>query len=565
MEIEENLKLSCAKNSESAVIEPQALLSPNIHGFRTDGRETQTRFHFRMDLCIGCHACEVACNEQNGLPTDTAWRRVGEVEAGTFPDTKRFFISSGCNHCLDAPCMKGCPVDAYQVTKRGTVIHLDDVCIGCQYCVWNCPYQVPIFQKDRNIVTKCDLCTNRLDQDLDPACVHACPAHAIQIETLPLSEVFKTLVEEGRGPDMPDPMISMSSTKITLPKEMREGMQEGMRIEDFRKPDREFVKPEDPHTPLIWMTLLTQLGFGGFTFIFIVDMLCRFLGSDPLVDKTMGWFSPSLIGIIGLSLAASTLHLGRPVYAVRAIKNWRTSWLSREVIALSAFAGIAFLYSASLFLSAYFSAVPGWLHDSLRFTLGFLTVITGFFGIFASSMLYRVPARPAWNVLKTTVDFFLASCILGPVVFIVSVGVSAWILTETPEIFVRLCQAASVFSLVLLLCKAALHSYHLKTWRESPAFELSATVRLYEKYFRGLRYFKTVSLVLALFFLFRLMEGSVRPTDSAFLMFSGIALVLLSSVCWVDRYLFFVTVVPKNIPGNFLMSAHKVLNESHVS
>jgi Fe-S-cluster-containing dehydrogenase component/DMSO reductase anchor subunit len=535
------------------------MLAPNIHGFRTEGRETQTRFHFKMDACIACHACEVACNEQNGLPTDTAWRRVGEVEGGTFPDTKRFFVSTGCNHCLDAPCMKGCPVDAYQVTKRGTVIHLDDVCIGCQYCVWNCPYQVPVFQKDRNIVTKCDLCTNRLDQNLDPACVHACPANAIQIETVPLSELFQNLAEEGKGPDMPDPMISMSSTKITLP--------QGMKIEEFRKTDREFVKPEDPHSPLIWMTLLTQLGLGGFAFVFIADILCRFLGANPVVEKTMGWFSPSLMGIIALSLGASTLHLGRPAYAIRAIKNWRTSWLSREVIALSVFAGIAFLYSIALFLSqsAYFSKIPEWFHDSFRLTLGFLTVIAGGFGIFASSMLYRVPARPAWDVLKTTVDFFLVSCILGPVVFIFSVGISALILGETSEVFVQLCQAVSLFSLFSLLFKAALHSYHLKMWRKSSVFELSATVRLYEKCFSGLHSFKALSLVFALFFLFRLMEGSVRPTDPTFVIFSSIVFALLFCVCWVDRYLFFVTVVPKNIPGNFIMSANKVLNESRAS
>ena len=104
---------------------------PNIYGFRTENRSMQTRFHFHMDRCVGCHACEVACAEQNGLPADTLWRRVGEVETGTFPDTQHLFLSSGCNHCLDAPCMKGCPVDAYQVNERGIVLHLDDVCIVC--------------------------------------------------------------------------------------------------------------------------------------------------------------------------------------------------------------------------------------------------------------------------------------------------------------------------------------------------------------------------------------------------------------------------------------------------
>ena len=48
----------------------------------------QYRFGFSMDACIGCHSCEVACAEQNGLPAGTTWRRVGEIEGGDHPDTR---------------------------------------------------------------------------------------------------------------------------------------------------------------------------------------------------------------------------------------------------------------------------------------------------------------------------------------------------------------------------------------------------------------------------------------------------------------------------------------------
>ena len=73
----------------------------------------QYRFHFDMTKCIGCRSCEVACNEQNGNPADIKWRRVGELEGGVYPDTQRTYLSMGCNHCLSADCLKGCPVDAY--------------------------------------------------------------------------------------------------------------------------------------------------------------------------------------------------------------------------------------------------------------------------------------------------------------------------------------------------------------------------------------------------------------------------------------------------------------------
>lgn len=146
----------------------------------------QYRFGFSMDACIGCHSCEVACGEQNGLPPEVTWRRVGEIEGRLQPDdhatTRRFQVSMSCNHCLEPACLEGCPTNAYVKLSNGVVAHQADECIGCQYCTWNCPYSVPVLQPDRRIVTKCDLCQPRLAEGLAPACVEACPTHAITIE-----------------------------------------------------------------------------------------------------------------------------------------------------------------------------------------------------------------------------------------------------------------------------------------------------------------------------------------------------------------------------------------------
>ena len=64
----------------------------------------QYRFHFDMSKCIGCKCCVVACNEQNGNPAAIQWRRVGEIEGGYYPDTSRFYLSMGCNHCVEPTC-----------------------------------------------------------------------------------------------------------------------------------------------------------------------------------------------------------------------------------------------------------------------------------------------------------------------------------------------------------------------------------------------------------------------------------------------------------------------------
>ena len=85
------------------------LLTPD----RLPGPGEQYRFHFDMSKCIGCKCCVVGCNEQNGNPAELNWRRVGELEGGTFPNVQRLHLSMGCNHCVEPACMTGCPVEAY--------------------------------------------------------------------------------------------------------------------------------------------------------------------------------------------------------------------------------------------------------------------------------------------------------------------------------------------------------------------------------------------------------------------------------------------------------------------
>lgn len=525
--------------------------TPHIFGFHAATRVTQTRFHFHMDLCMGCHACEVACAEQNGLPVDALWRRVGEVEAGTYPDTRSYFLSSGCNHCLDAPCLKGCPVEAYQVNERGVVIHLSDICIGCQYCTWNCPYGVPVYQEDRRIVSKCDLCTHRLDEGRDPACVQACPAGAIQIETVPLREVWENYRETGAGPAMPSPEISVPSTKITLPP--------GMEIEDFKRVDRHFVRPEASHPSLIWMTVLTQLGLGGVATVLLVDLLRTFWGLPLAEGQTLGLLAPFLIGVACLSLGASVLHLGRPAYVHRALRNWRTSWLSREVLGLGLFAGIASLYAAFLLVAEGVGLLPAEAlgGELVRIALGGATVLSGAAGVYSSSMIYRVPARPAWNTAKTTADFFLAALILGPAAFALAVGLAAGWGRESSPYLPGCARAAALFAGLALLAKTALHAAGVRQWGKSQVFELEACAQLYREHFSLVRGVKNLLILLALACLWPIICGATAPGQGAYNAAAAAALAALTAGALLQRHLFFVAVVPWNIPGNFLMAAHQ--------
>ena len=72
-------------------------------------------------------------------------------------------VTTACHHCLEPACLNGCPVDAYEKDPvTGIVKHLDDQCIGCQYCTLTCPYDVPKFNAGKGIVRKCDMCSDRL-------------------------------------------------------------------------------------------------------------------------------------------------------------------------------------------------------------------------------------------------------------------------------------------------------------------------------------------------------------------------------------------------------------------
>jgi len=192
----------------------------------TDGRGTVTvpalrsgehyRFHFDMTRCIGCRSCEVACNEQNDNPAHVKWRRVGEVEGGGYPNVRRFHLSMSCNHCLEPSCLEGCPVDAYTKLENGIVAHDAGTCIGCQYCTWTCPYGAPQYHPERRVVTKCNLCADRLAAGYLPACVEACPTGAIRIEAVDPAN-WRSAVTGGDAPGLPPSDLTLSTTRITLP------------------------------------------------------------------------------------------------------------------------------------------------------------------------------------------------------------------------------------------------------------------------------------------------------------------------------------------------------------
>src|SRR5438093_4212068 len=129
--------------------------------------------------CIGCHACTVACKSENEVPLGVNRTWVKYVETGTFPNTRRHFQVTRCNHCANPPCVRICPVTAMYQRTDGIVEFDASVCIGCKACLQACPYDAIYIDPDSGTAAKCHYCSHRTDIGLEPACVIVCPTHAI--------------------------------------------------------------------------------------------------------------------------------------------------------------------------------------------------------------------------------------------------------------------------------------------------------------------------------------------------------------------------------------------------
>ena len=139
------------------------------------------RYGFVIDQrkCIGCHACTVACKEENQVPLGVNRTWVKYIEKGTFPDTRRYFTVMRCNHCDSAPCVTICPTVALYRRPDGIVDFDGARCIGCKSCMQACPYDALYLDPETKTAAKCHYCAHRVESGLEPACVVVCPVQAI--------------------------------------------------------------------------------------------------------------------------------------------------------------------------------------------------------------------------------------------------------------------------------------------------------------------------------------------------------------------------------------------------
>lgn len=357
------------------------------------------RLGFRVDVrgCTGCKACQVACQDKHDLDPDVRWRRVAEVAGGGWQQegsawrdaSRTWFVTVACMHCEDPICVEVCPTRAMGTGEHGIVAIEPERCMGCHYCAWACPYGAPQYDTKQGVMTKCDLCRDRLAEGRAPACVAACPTRVLGVEDA---------AQPSGGVDalfpLPDPDLTQPVCALTPHREAGGCAASALRIGNAEEIEPH-TRPGTAEGSLVLFTVFAQAAAG-----LCVVSACLGLLAPAAVAPAGGVFGAAFVLLVLGGLAAAT-HLGRPRAAPLALANLRSSWLSREVLAFSALAGVVFV---GLILSQL---------DLPSRPLTWAAALLGVLLLIAIASVYRLRTVPAWNTWLTPVTFCATAAVLG--------------------------------------------------------------------------------------------------------------------------------------------------------
>jgi Fe-S-cluster-containing dehydrogenase component/DMSO reductase anchor subunit len=521
-----------AQHHERGALPAHSKIYRDLLPTRPPAEGEQYAFSVDLDSCSGCKACVTACHSLNGLDEEETWRNVGLLHGNAGESGFQQTVTTACHHCVDPACLNGCPVLAYEKDPRtGIVRHLDDQCIGCQYCILKCPYDVPKYSTKRGIVRKCDMCANRLAVDEPPACAQACPNSAIRITVVNQA----TIVAEAREgiflPGTPDPVYTQPTTRYRS----RRGFP--LRLTPA---DAHTLKPSHSHPALVGMLVLTQLSVGAF----LVELVLRILFPANLMMRLTAFHAQVSLLIALLALGTSTFHLGRPFSAWRAVIGLKTSWLSREIVMFGLFAALGMVEAAGF-----------WLKSLTTFTSSVLPVavgVSGLLGVFCSLMIYHDTRRVFWKLSHSSLKFFGTTLLLGA-------AAALFVTTLQGLLWPTIAADGAYQQLTAFLSKLLAVMAGLKLAYEVVFFRHLVSDRLSLRQTAHLMVGELAEITTARF-LFGVIGGVLLPIGflvqrpaPGFATLGVTAGVMVFTLLGelLERHLFFTAVVPDRMPGGF--------------
>jgi phenylacetyl-CoA:acceptor oxidoreductase subunit 1 len=469
-----------------------------------------------LERCVGCQTCTAACRHANATSPAVQWRKVLDVEAGTFPNVSRTFVPVGCQHCADPPCVHACPTSATRQRADGIVTMDYDLCIGCAYCEVACPYQARFLVDERHyayatalanetereeparlgVAQKCTYCSDRVDFGLEngltpgvhpgatPACVNSCIADALHFGDLdnPDSNVSR-LLREQKHFRMHDELGTQpnflylygkagdADAPVTPAAEAEPGKIRTRGVEPWHQPHWD------------WKAAGNFLCGGAGAGLFTAVALAAVIGAP------YRWLALTALAVVALGLFGLMFKIGRPMRFIYVLRQPYRSWMAREawvavvffplalvaiwldnfwLLVVAAVLGLIFLCCQAMILRDA-KGIPAWRTPSIVP----LIVITGLAegaGLFLAAVAFT-PAMAA--LVKSAAAALAALVILRAVV--------AWIYlaslrhegAPTRSLDVLSAQAAWFFALGLIAPLAAMQLGVILGWVPSVLLALS--------------------------------------------------------------------------------------------
>jgi formate dehydrogenase iron-sulfur subunit len=227
-------------------------------------------------ICIGCKACEVACQEWNDLPlahteqtgtyqtlptmTANFWnlikfREVEDQQQGA-AGVSWLLRKDQCMHCDEPGCLEACPAPGAIVQYANGIVDVDpERCIGCGLCETGCPFDVPRYAQGTNKMAKCTLCVDRVSVGLEPACIKACPTGCLHFGT----KEDMLMLAKGRLKQLKDNGFAQAS--VYDPQGV--GGTSVVTVLAHGDHPEWYNLPADPHVPVLvrlWKNVLRPIG-----------------------------------------------------------------------------------------------------------------------------------------------------------------------------------------------------------------------------------------------------------------------------------------------------------------